>query len=177
MPVLSTRKNPIFLCEDSNAASIPCPECGSELKYYDSIRRIWKQHGGKKQWLLIERVRCRNKNCRRVHNALPDFIVPHRHYSSEVIEDVIDEVVLPDDELNGSDYPCEMTMARWKYWFERNRENIDGQLKSVGYRVLGFSKQLLISGVSLSDELRKDGAGWLSAIIRLIYNSGGSLRT
>lgn len=146
------------------------------LKHYDSIRRIWKQHGGKTRWLLIERVRCRNDNCRRIHNALPDFIVPHKHYSSEVIEDMIDEVILPDDELNDSDYPCEMTMARWKYWFERNRDSIDGQLKSVGYRVLGFSRQLLISGVSLPDELRKDGAGWLGTIIRFIYNSGGFLR-
>lgn len=121
-------------------------------------------------------MRCRNENCRRIHNALPDFLVPHKHYSSEVIEDVIDDVVRPNDELNDSDYPCEKTMVRWKAWFERNRKNIDGQLKSVGYRILGFSEQLLISGVSLSDELRKNGAGWLGTILRIIYNSGGFLR-
>ena len=121
-------------------------------------------------------MRCRNENCRRIHNALPDFLVPHKHYSSEVIEDVIDDVVRPNDELNDSDYPCEKTMGRWKAWFERNRKNIDGQLKSVGYRILGFSEQLLISGVSLSDELRKNGAGWLGTILRIIYNSGGFLR-
>ena len=68
-------------------------------------------------------------------------------------------------------------MVRWKAWFERNRKNIDGQLKSVGYRILGFSEQLLISGVSLSDELRKNGAGWLGTILCVIYNSGGFLRT
>ena len=122
-------------------------------------------------------MRCRNENCRRIHNALPDFLVPHKHYSSEVIEDVIDDVVRPNDELNDSDYPCEKTMVRWKAWFERNRKNIDGQLKSVGYRILGFSEQLLISGVSLSDELRKNGAGWLGTILCVIYNSGGFLRT
>lgn len=126
--------------------------------------------------MCIERMRCRNENCRRIHNALPDFLVPHKHYSSEVIEDVIDDVVRPNDELNDSDYPCEKTMVRWKAWFERNRKNIDGQLKSVGYRILGFSEQLLISGVSLSDELRKNGAGWLGTILRIIYNSGGFLR-
>ena len=121
-------------------------------------------------------MRCRNENCRRIHNALPNFLVPHKHYSSEVIEDVLDDVVRPNDELNDSDYPCEKTMVRWKAWFERNRKNIDGQLKSVGYRILGFSEQLLISGVSLSDELRKNGAGWLGTILRIIYNSGGFLR-
>lgn len=122
-------------------------------------------------------MRCRNENCRRIHNALPDFLVPHKHYASEVIEDVIDDVVRPDDELNDSDYPCEKTMERWKAWFERNRKNIDGQLKSVGYRILGFSEQLLISGVSLSDELRKNGAGWLGIIVRFLYNSGGFLQS
>lgn len=122
-------------------------------------------------------MRCRNENCRRIHNALPNFLVPHKHYSSEVIEDVLDDVVRPNDELNDSDYPCEKTMVRWKAWFERNRKNIDGQLKSVGYRILGFSEQLLISGVSLSDELRKNGAGWLGTILCVIYNSGGFLRT
>ena len=126
--------------------------------------------------MCIERMRCRNENCRRIHNALPDFLVPHKHYSSEVIEDVIDDVVRPNDELNDSDYPCEKTMVRWKAWFERNRKNIDGQLKSVGYRILGFSEHLLISGVSLSEELRKNGAGWLGTILRIIYNSGGFLR-
>lgn len=106
-------------------------------------------------------MRCRNENCRRIHNALPNFLVPHKHYSSEVIEDVLDDVVRPNDELNDSDYPCEKTMERWKAWFERNRKNIDGQLKSVGYRILGFSEKLLISGVSLSDELRKtEQDGW-----------------
>ena len=94
-----------------------------------------------------------------------------------MIEDVIDDVVRPDDELNDSDYPCEKTMERWKAWFERNRKNIDGQLKSVGYRILGFSEQLLISGVSLSDELRKNGAGWLGIIVRFLYNSGGFLQS
>lgn len=127
--------------------------------------------------MCIERMRCRNENCRRIHNALPNFLVPHKHYSSEVIEDVLDDVVRPNDELNNSDYPCEKTMERWKAWFERNRKNIDGQLKSVGYRILGFSEKLLISGVSLSDELRKNGAGWLGTILCVIYNSGGFLRT
>ena len=127
--------------------------------------------------MCIERMRCRNENCRRIHNALPNFLVPHKHYSSEVIEDVLDDVVRPNDELNDSDYPCEKTMVRWKAWFERNRKNIDGQLKSVGYRILGFSEKLLISGVSLSDELRKNGAGWLGTILCVIYNSGGFLRT
>ena len=94
-----------------------------------------------------------------------------------MIEDVIDDVVRPDDELNDSDYPCEKTMERWKAWFERNRKNIDGQLKSVRYRILGFSEQLLISGVSLSDKLRKNGAGWLGIIVRFLYNSGGFLQS
>ncbi len=40
---------------------------------------------------------------------------PHKHYASEVIENVVDEVVTPDDEIT-EDYPCVATIDRWKKW-------------------------------------------------------------
>ena len=48
-------------------------------------------------------------------------------------------------------------------------------VREAGYSILGFSVQFLKSGVSLLDELRKDGGGWLAAIQQIIYNSGGFL--
>ena len=38
---------------------------------------------------------------------------PYKHYGTEIIEDVVDEVVGPDD-LGIEDYPCEETMKHWK---------------------------------------------------------------
>ena len=57
-----------------------------------------------------------------------------------------------------------------------NALNIDGHMKSVGHRELGFSEELLRSGVSLLGSLRRSiPERWLKAILRIIYNSGGRL--
>ena len=39
---------------------------------------------------------------------------PYKHYGTEIIEDVVDEVVGPDD-LETENYPCEATMKHWKW--------------------------------------------------------------
>jgi hypothetical protein len=56
-----------------------------------------------------------------------------------------------------------------------NHLRIDGYLKSIGYRFLGFSQKLLDSRISLLEELRSSNGSWLEAILRMIYNSGGFL--
>ena len=105
---------------------------------------------------------------------LPDFMVPYKHYDSETISGVIDETVTSDD-LDSENYPCEMTMQRWKIWFRANTPRIDGTLRSVGYRELGFSRKFLKTGYSLLDELRASVREWLEVILSFIYNSGNHL--
>lgn len=156
----------------SNETSSVCPVCGGLLDYRDSRSRIMKASGGISSWILIRRLKC--GGCRKLHNELPDILTPYKHYASEIIEDVADGAVTADD-LATEDYPCEATMERWKGWIDRNILRIDGMLKSVGYRLLDFSEQLLKSGISLLMELREAGAGWLGTVLRLIYNSGGFL--
>lgn len=56
-----------------------------------------------------------------------------------------------------------------------NQLRIDGYLKSIGYCLLGFSEELLNSGMSLLTELRSSIPEWLETILRFIYNSGGFL--
>ena len=99
---------------------------------------------------------------------------PYKHYASEVISGVLDGIVSPDDE-DSADYPCETTMRRWHCWLEANRLRIDGYLKSTGYRLLGFSTELLESRVSLLDKLRSSRPEWLETLLRFLYNSGGFL--
>jgi transposase len=163
----------IFLCVSNEAIAI-CPCCGHVLCYRDSRIRIRKIYGGAKSKLLIRRMKC--SHCRRLHNELPDILAPYKHYSVEVIENVVDEVIDSDDSLS-ENYPCETTMNRWKSWILRNTNHIDGSLKSIGYRILDFSERLLKSGVSLLSKLREAGAGWLGTILQVIYNSGGFLPT
>jgi hypothetical protein len=162
----------IFFVESSDICV--CPECQSLLKHRDYRLRYMKLEGGERHSLLIERLQCTNDGCRRLHNALPDCLVPYKHYASEVISGVLDDVVTPDD-LEAEDHPCDATMRRWKHWLMANHLRIDGYLRSIGYRFLGFSQKLLDSRISLLEELRSSNGSWLEAILRMIYNSGGFL--
>lgn len=144
------------------------------MKHRDYRYRIMKLEGGEKRTLQIERLRCTNEGCRRIHHALPDCLVPYKHYSSEVISGVLDEVIMPND-TEDEDYPCETTMLRWKRWLMINYLRIEGYLKSIGHRLLGFAQELLESRISLLKKIRLSNHCWLEAILRMIYNSGGFL--
>lgn len=159
----------IFLCV-SNETIATCPCCGHPLAFRDYRIRVRKVHGGDKSYILIRRLKC--GHCSKLHNELPDIFSPYKHYTAEVIEDVVDDIVDSDNTAT-ENYPCEATMKRWHDWINRNTLHIEGMLKSIGYRILGFSERLLKSGVSLLNELRNAGAGWLGTINRIIYNSGG----
>ena len=57
-----------------------CPKCNSnELKKYDVIKRLIKNKNGEKQWIDVQRYKC--KKCNSVHRQLPEFIVPFKHYN------------------------------------------------------------------------------------------------
>ena len=73
---------------------------------------------------------------------LPDCLVPYKHYNEETISGVLDDIVNPDDE-DSEIYPSEKTMLRWHHWFILNQFNIEGHMKSIGYRLLGFKEELL----------------------------------
>lgn len=152
--------------------SYHCPDCGTLLKHRDYKRRIMKIEGGQKHFIQIERLKC--KSCHRLHNALPEILVPYKHYTTEVISGVLDETITVGDLENG-DYPCEETMNNWHHWLMENQEYIDGYMKSLGYRILGFGEDLLHSKVSLLTRLRKSSEVWLETILCFIYNSGGRL--
>lgn len=142
------------------------------LKYRDSRRRIWRTYGGETRYILIRRLHC--PSCGRIHNELPDILAPHKHYGTEIVENVVDDVLTERDTLT-EDYPCTATMRRWKDWIERNTSAMDGMLRSVGHRLLDFSEDLLLSSSSLLHALRSNGGGWLATVLRMLYNSGGSV--
>jgi len=73
-------------------------------------------------------------------------------------------------------YPVEITMDRWARWEDLNRTDIEGYIRSIGHRILGFSEELLTSQVSLLEGMKSSIAQWLSRILRMIYNSGGELQ-
>ena len=87
-----------------------CPKCGGELKYIGPVKRLVRTKGGNKHWIKIRRMLC--KDCSVVHRELPDYLLPFKHYESDIIEGVIDGVITP-YVLGYEDFPSETTMKRW----------------------------------------------------------------
>ena len=130
---------------ESSENSHICPVCQGTLRYRDSRPRIRKKEGGTKEQLMIRRFRC--QNCHAYHNELPDCLVPYKHYESEVIAGVLDEVILPDD-LDSEDYPSFSTMLRWLQWFRENLQRMEGYLRTAGYQILNLGKSVTAHEVS-----------------------------
>lgn len=88
-----------------------CDLCGNDMKYYDSVRRIVRGKYGKTKWIRIKRFKC--SICGSVRRKLPNYILPYKQYESEIIMGVL-EGFITCETLGYEDFPCEMTMLRWK---------------------------------------------------------------
>ena len=150
-----------------------CPHCGGELVYRDTCSRHYKLGGGKRVWFRIRRLKC--PHCNVLHRELPDVLAPFKHYRLDIIMGMLDGSLTTDD-LKYENYPCEKTVERWRAWLEQNRTDIDGYIKSAGYRLLGYGEGLLYSTVSLLETMMCSIDNWLGIILRMISNSGGRLR-
>ncbi len=88
-----------------------CPVCGGDLRYYDKVSRLIRGKSGTKQIVKIERYRCRQ--CFRTHRQLPSYIFPFKQYEADIIVGVIEKLITIET-LGFEDYPCELTMKRWR---------------------------------------------------------------
>ena len=86
-----------------------CPICGKEMKYRSTIPRIVKFPGGEKREIKIRVLTC----CGKYRRELPTYLLPFKHYTKETIEKVRNGEVSEEDILY-EDFPCEMTMKRWR---------------------------------------------------------------
>lgn len=93
---------------------ITCRTCGTLTRPYDSVPRVFREKGRKTTWIRIKRFKC--PFCGSVRRILPESLFPHKHYDSEIIKGVIEGFIGPDT-YGYEDYPCEMTMFRWKEEF------------------------------------------------------------
>ena len=144
------------------------------MKYRDRTRRHIRKMGGGKVWFEIQRYYC--KACGKLHRAIPAFLAPFKHYCLGLITAILDGRILPRGYEEEHNYPVEITMSRWKRWEELNRTDIEGYIRSVGHRMMGYSEELLRTSVSLLDAMKSSVKQWLSVILRMIYNSGGELQ-
>ena len=82
-----------------------CPDCGQKLSGYDSRLRHVIDGSGEVRWFLLRRLRC--STCRKIHLEIPDFIQPKKHYSAQLIK----EVLLNNVDICPAD---DSTIRRWK---------------------------------------------------------------
>ena len=88
-----------------------CPKCGGNLRYYDSVARMIRTKGRKTEKIPMRRLQC--IGCGAVHRELPELIFPYKQYEAEIIIGVL-EGLITCETLGFEDYPCEMTMIRWR---------------------------------------------------------------
>jgi len=88
---------------------ILCPICKQDsLKVNGRRERIVLISDGSKTIYLIERLKC--EYCGKIHHVLPDFIVPYKRYSRQVIEKIISD--------DTSELACEdSTIRRIRRWY------------------------------------------------------------
>lgn len=91
-----------------------CPACGGQLVYYDRVKRIVKGKYGKKRFIFVNRYKC--TECGICHREIPRVVFPYKHYEAEIIAGVTEGFIFSDT-LGFEDYPCELTMKRWRARF------------------------------------------------------------
>lgn len=91
--------------------AIACYSCGVSMKPYDTVLRVVRTKGRKTRRIKVKRYRC--PKCGTIRRAIPSYIYPYKQYEAEVIDGVLEGLITADT-YGFEDYPCEMTMKRWK---------------------------------------------------------------
>jgi heterodisulfide reductase subunit A-like polyferredoxin len=90
---------------------IICSNCGTCTKYYDKVPRIVRGKNRSTKSIQVKRFKC--PTCGSIHRSLPNYIFPYKQYEADIITGVIEELITSNT-IGFEDYPCEMTMLRWK---------------------------------------------------------------
>ncbi len=91
--------------------NLTCLHCGAVLKYYDNVLRIVRSKNRETKRIKVKRFRCPICSC--IRRDLPECVFPYKQYEVEIIKGVLEGFITPET-IGYEDYPCEMTMIRWK---------------------------------------------------------------
>ena len=103
-----------------------CPVCKEgTLIFRDYCKRIVRHDDGERETFHIPRHKCSNPRCGKLHRMLPDFMVPFKHYTEDVISDCVNN---SSEQSQICDGPSTSTIDRWKRWISLNTTDINGHL-------------------------------------------------
>lgn len=150
-----------------------CPICGSRLKCIGSRYRICIREDGEKIYIIIRRLRCKNKDCRIIHHELPDLLVPYKRHASVSIEKIL---TFPGSPVTSDIGAEDGTFRAWNRWFRRLAGNWRGCLQAINHRMGQASEEDVVSpSQSLLQALYSlvgSHSGWLARIVRSVVNAG-----
>lgn len=147
-----------------------CPCCQAALNPYDRRDRQCRDENGDRQALVIRRLRCQNKRCRRIHAELPDFLVPYKRYQVGVIAAVLGGTarIAPLEES---------TRQRWRAWYDRLRDHLLGVAASIRRQMQEATRTLLAFPKSETFSFPDLSLLGLADQVRLAVNSGNWITT
>jgi hypothetical protein len=143
---------------------VDCPLCNGDLKYRDSVFRNLKDLASEVMRLLLRRLLC--LTCKTLHRELPDIVQPYKHYSSDVIQAVIDE-----EEETSQCAADNATIKRWKTEFKSNEPVIKQGLSSVYARMIDDTVPISDTD-NILDRIRNRENRWLPFVMNLLINTG-----
>jgi len=139
---------PVFVVTGTEAIS--CPKCRGELQQRDRRRRGLIDAEGTKHIYSLRRLRC--KKCGRLHTELPDFVVPYKRYSAEVVEKVSkgERVDTPYEER---------TRQKIRVWYKK----VIGHLQGVWRQQvnLGFASPCVVPSFVFLVRATVNSGNWL----------------
>ena len=87
-----------------------CTICGGSLRYRDKVPRIMKRYNGEKSYVMIERRKCQNPDCNRLHRCLPSQLTRFKHSRETISSQAQLSARLPDGR-HGSDITRQISTA------------------------------------------------------------------
>jgi hypothetical protein len=110
---------------------------------------------------MVRRLRC--TSCNSIHTELPDFLIPRKHYTADVIESQLDK--------RREDCPADdSTIYRWHWYYQLFLPQVEAMLQKIWCDVNQLHFPLL-SSYSLLEKHRRFGSGWLTTVTQMIVNA------
>lgn len=150
--------NPIAPC---------CPCCGFPMHKHGKRKRH------QKSWFpeeifdhiwIIQRWRCTNEKCRRVHHALPAFLIPYKMHDAFTIESALTQ----SDTFPLETQSMKQCQKRWTVWFNEIQDHFQSTLKNLEF--FGISIEFIRLPLR---PLSRQIIGWLPHSTQIITNCLG----
>lgn len=143
-----------------------CPKCSTVLCRSGWRKRTVIAMDGIPETYWIRRLYC--PKCKKIHHELPDFIVPYKRYTAQVIENILEGSIW--------DVPCDDNTIRLiRRWFFSIAENLLKLTEKQSSLVC--ENRTLFSSLQKIKKAYGNSKGWLRKAINHLVKIGYHVKT